>query len=278
MTNVTDKPNPRVGVDEPKVEVCRIGPDRAAKWLEKNHERNRRRRPAKVAEYAADMRAGRWVLSNQVISFDPDGTLLNGQHTLEAVVKSGVTIRCIVLWNCPAAAVLVMDGGMKRSTDDHFGMAGKSYPAGCGSTVRRVLMGHGNFAGGSISDLRVDEFMQQHGATIRFVHTATAKNRYAPAPVRAVLVRAMLSRRAVGERVERFADVLATGIMAAGENGAVLLRNHILAEKSAAAGSGTARANLYGLAESAVRAFLDRDGGRVLKPAKAELFPIPGDQ
>lgn len=264
-------------VAEQKVRIEDVTPEKAAQWIQRNHERNRRRRPAKVAEYAADMRAGRWFLGTQVIAFDPDGTLVNGQHTLEAVVKSGATIRSIVLYGCPRGSMMVIDGGMKRSSDDHFSMAGKNYPTGCGATVRRVLMGLANYAGRSITDQTVSDFMDRHGADVAFVHQSIGGGPFAKASVRAVLVRAKI-RKVPGERLERFCEVLKTGIMQAGENGAVLLRNYMTDQKTNAAGSGSARAALYAYAEPALKAFVEGERVKRLEPTGVELFPIPEDK
>lgn len=258
------------------VAIRTVTPDDAERWLEKNHDRNRRLRPAKVAEYAADMKSGRWVLSDQAISFDRDGWLINGQHRLQAVHRSGVSIKSLVLWNCPDRSLLVIDGGMKRSTDDRFVMAGKSYPKGCGATVRRLLIGmSADRTMQAISDWRVDEFMAEHGTDVAFVHTATTKHKATAASVRAVLARAKI-KRVAGERIERFCEVLGTGLMGAGENAAVLLRNHIIALKQAGAGTGQARQQLYAVTESALAAFLAGERVTKIAPAKQELFPVTG--
>lgn len=44
-----------------------------------------------VEQYAKDMREGRWVLSNDCITFDDNDVLTNGQQRLTAVVKSNTT-------------------------------------------------------------------------------------------------------------------------------------------------------------------------------------------
>lgn len=264
-------------VVEPEVHIVTVTAEIAEKWLEKNHDRNRKMREGKVREYMADMKSGRWVLSDQAISFDIFGNLINGQHRLQAVHRSEVSIRSLVLWNCPDRSLLVIDGGMKRSTNDRFGMAGKEYPSGCGATVRRVLMGAASYAGESISDWRVDEFMVQNGSAVSFVHKASAKFKITLAPVRAVLVRAKVGGTP-GEKIERFCEVLGTGIMGAGENGAVLLRNYISSLKQSVAGSGTARQKLYAVTEQALIHFLAGERVTKLNPVKEESFPISGDK
>jgi hypothetical protein len=265
---------PPTKTKQPTVQIMRVSPQQAANWLERNHERNRKLRPRKVAEYAADMAAGRWVLGAQVIVFNTRGELTNGQHTLHAVCKSETTVPLLVLFNAPDRSLYVLDGGMRRSTDDRFGMAGTGHVRGCGATVRRLLTGSSKGFTEAVSDQRVDEFMGQYGASVDLAHRCL-KGRFGQAAVRAVVVRAHI-RKVPGERLERFAEVLSTGIMGRGENAAVLLRN-VLVESKNVADSGTSRAKLYALTQTALDRFLAGDPVRALKPATAELFPIPGE-
>ena len=65
-----------------------VTPDMARTYL-KSNTHNRPLDAARVSKYAADMRAGRWLVSPETISFDEHGVLLNGQHRLGAIVESG---------------------------------------------------------------------------------------------------------------------------------------------------------------------------------------------
>lgn len=262
---------------EPRVSIMTVTPQQAENWLERNHPRNRKLREHKVRQYAADMEAGRWLLSTQVIAFNTKDELVNGQHTLHAILRSEASIRCVVLWGMPDPSMLTIDNGMKRSTDDQFSMSGRDYVRGAGATVRRLMIGGRTFQGRAISDLEVDEFMSKYAAAVAFAHKAVPAGRFAQAPVRAVVARAKIGRHP-GEKLERFGEVLNTGIMAAGEDAAVLLRNFILGMKGGAAGSGTQRSKLYDMAESALAAFLKGQRVKRIDPAIEELFPVPGDK
>jgi hypothetical protein len=91
----------------------RIDPVRAHEYLLFNVA-NRRARPTVVKRYAQDMRAGRWHFGIGMIVFDSDGTLIDGQHTLMAVIESGVTIEMLVLRGLDPGAKLVIDTGAPR--------------------------------------------------------------------------------------------------------------------------------------------------------------------
>jgi hypothetical protein len=264
---------------EPYVVIMDVTPEMAHEWLKKNHEKNRKKRTAKIAEYAVDQKRGNWVLSDQCISFDTDGKLINGQNRLQAVCISGVTIRVIVLFNAPRRAFYVIDGGAKRTTDERFAMAGLGYPSGCGATVRRIKIGISETRETrAISDSVIAEFMTDYGHQVAFVHKITQKYKITNASIRAVLTRARI-RRIAEARLERFCEVVSTGIMASGENAAVLLRNFIAkAVTKSVSGSSTGRRALYAMTETALTAFLADDPIIILKPTKVELFPIARDK
>lgn len=100
--------------------VMQITPEIAKEMLE--HNRNRRVRDKHVANLAKMMERGKWVLSPDGISFDKAGNLINGQHRLMAVIKSGCTVMMVVTTGCDESAIGVIDQGKMRSKDDHMEM------------------------------------------------------------------------------------------------------------------------------------------------------------
>lgn len=102
---------------KPSVAHVSVDPATAQRWLA-NNKVNRSLRLAKVNQYANDMAAGRWALSNDAICFAPDGTLLNGQHRLHAVIKSGATIVMLIARNMPPESMTSMDIGSSRTAAD----------------------------------------------------------------------------------------------------------------------------------------------------------------
>lgn len=258
---------------EPSVSIMSVSPVQAEDWLKNNHKKNRKFRKLKADEYAADMRAGRFNLGIQVIAFDTNKQLVNGQHVLHAVLMSGVTVRCIVMWNAPPSVLMIADGGMKRSTDDHFTMSGKQYPRGCGSTVRRVIIGLDRTVRGGISDQTVSAFMEQHVNAVAFAHTNLPKSPFASSFIRAPICRAYICKRGK-DKLERFCKTLTTGIMSdKTDTASVLLRNVTLALGAEKSGSQKTRADLYALTETALTRFLaGSDSKDKLLPAKEEQF------
>lgn len=101
-----------------------ITPELAAKWLARNT-RNRPINSSSLAGYVRDMRAGKWQVTGEAIKFDNEGTLLDGQHRLTAVVQSGATVQMLVVRGIEGGAQAVMDAGRRRSAADQFALGGK---------------------------------------------------------------------------------------------------------------------------------------------------------
>lgn len=110
---------------EPTLEIEDITPLKAQKYLGKNYEYNRNKRAKVIETYAKDMKQGRWRWHvAPPIVFDKDGRLIDGQHRLEAVVKSGKTIKSYVVRGAEEDDYKVIDSGIGRKAADGL----KQYP------------------------------------------------------------------------------------------------------------------------------------------------------
>lgn len=116
-----------------------VAPSMAEVWLTKNTA-NRRIRRQQVERFARDMESGAWQENGEGICFASDGTLINGQHRLTAIVTAGATLPMLVVRNLPMAAQDTMDDGAKRTTGDTFNFHGIANHHAAAAIVRRVLM------------------------------------------------------------------------------------------------------------------------------------------
>lgn len=112
-------------VETPPITAERITPHVARKLLAANR-RNRNMRPPRVAQMAEAMRRGEWLLNGETIKVADDGTLLDGQHRLQAVVDSGVEIESMVMRDLPVAVQDTVDTGRRRRLADILAIEGKS--------------------------------------------------------------------------------------------------------------------------------------------------------
>jgi hypothetical protein len=85
-----------------------INPEEAQAYLD-NNAKHRPIKEKKVDAYMTEMADGRWRLNGKTICFDTDGRLLNGQHRLSAVVKSGVSLTTVVVRGLDPALVPAKD-------------------------------------------------------------------------------------------------------------------------------------------------------------------------
>lgn len=117
-----------------------MDPQKAEAWLRKNT-KNRRLRLPHVNTLANDMINGRWVLNGQTIIFSADGTLLDGQHRLQAVIKSGATVPMAVAFGVDDTnAFKSIDMNvLKRGVDQLAIMMGIENASHASAAARRLL-------------------------------------------------------------------------------------------------------------------------------------------
>lgn len=141
-----------------------VGPEQAEKWLEQNIA-NRSLRPSRVKEYATAMTEGRWLYTADPIRFDEDGRLIDGQHRLKAVVKSGCTIEMHVVRGLSRDAQDKVDTGAIRTAADALKVRGFKHGAQLASIVPIVnwLLKGGGFAASYTRDEVVYWMGVHHG-------------------------------------------------------------------------------------------------------------------
>ena len=123
--------------DRPAYEVIDITPDMAGEMLTHNTH-NRPLRERVVNAYVEDMRNGDWEEDGQSIKFGKDGTLLDGQHRLAAIIESGVTLRVLVVRNLPNSTQENMDTQAKRTFGDVLRLRGETKYVALAAATRRV--------------------------------------------------------------------------------------------------------------------------------------------
>jgi hypothetical protein len=129
-------PLPRQGVTHA---IVAVGPATATRWLEGNTH-NRPVRDAHVDALARDMRAGRWRMTGDSIKFSQDGTLLDGQHRLWAVVVADCTVPLLVVRGLHPDAQDYVDIGTRRSVADALHLEGRTSTRETAALARACLM------------------------------------------------------------------------------------------------------------------------------------------
>jgi len=112
-----------------KTEVVEVSPTKALEMLSNNID-NRKLKTRIVKVYANDMRNDLWVENGETILVTEDGSILNGQHRLSAVIASSKTIRFLVATAAPIDGKgkltpmdVIQDRGSIRSHTDISGIS-----------------------------------------------------------------------------------------------------------------------------------------------------------
>jgi len=108
------------------IETKVIGPVLAAELL-KNNTRNRLVNKKLVDRYASDMANDNWQFVGDPIRIAEDGTLLDGQHRLHAVIKSDTKHEFLVITGLEGQSQAVMDGGRSRRLHDVLKINGEKH-------------------------------------------------------------------------------------------------------------------------------------------------------
>lgn len=124
---------------EPSFEIVEITPEMAKTMLSANTG-NRKIREKQVAALTRDIESGNWHMNGDAIRFNGDGTLLDGQHRLVAVIKSGKPIKSLVVHGIDSEAKRTIDTGAKRSAGDYFSFQGIKDPYSVAAACRYAMM------------------------------------------------------------------------------------------------------------------------------------------
>ena len=109
-----------------KLQTLTITPELASVFL-KNNQNNRKLSADKVRQIELDIRNGRWVFNGESIIISDDGITIDGQHRLEACVRSGMPIVSVVVSGVPYESRYSVDQGISRSAGSQAGIQGANH-------------------------------------------------------------------------------------------------------------------------------------------------------
>jgi hypothetical protein len=124
---------------EPAARYEKVTPAYARQLLERNtHNRNVRSRH--VLAMADDMRRGEFDDNGETVKIAVDGTIIDGQHRLLAIIESGVAQRMLIVSGLPMMAQETIDVGAKRTFGDVLLLRKEKNTAVLAATVRRLTL------------------------------------------------------------------------------------------------------------------------------------------
>lgn len=121
-----------------ETQVRIINPAEAARLLTLNC-CNRPLMEANVAFFENHLRLGELQLTHQGIAIGSSGKLLDGQHRLTAIVRTGISAELLVATDVADAAFAVLDTGAGRTARDVLGIHGAIYASTTAAAIRLYL-------------------------------------------------------------------------------------------------------------------------------------------
>lgn len=103
-----------------------------------NYEDNRPIAKAWVDYLARQIEGGLWKMNGEPLIFDGDGKLLDGQHRLAAIAKSGKTVPVMVVRGIDTDTFSTMDQGRNRSSGQVFRMREEKHSHLLSAICRKV--------------------------------------------------------------------------------------------------------------------------------------------
>lgn len=138
-----------------------------AKLMLMHNTKNRPTNTNWVAQLAGRMANGEWQENGDTIRFSNQGILLDGQHRLYAIIKSGKTIALSLVFGLLPEAFQTIDDNRKRSPSDVLANAGYSYYHVLAAAARIIptISGDSQTSSGistALSNMQILDFVEEN--------------------------------------------------------------------------------------------------------------------
>ena len=141
--------------------VVAVTPALAAEWLSRN-EGNRVVSEKTVDRYARDMSDGAWLLNGETVKRSVSGRMLDAQHRMMAVVRSGETVSMIVVTGLPDDVFSTFDIGERRQFKNYLHEKGKPTAAGAAAKVVLCVERDTAMSGLLPTNAELDDVLRRH--------------------------------------------------------------------------------------------------------------------
>lgn len=151
--------------------IVNVTPSLAESLLTRNT-KNRAYSNSAVKKYTTAMEAGEWVYDGSPLTFDRNGALINGQHRLMALFKSGKTLLFKIEIGYNPEVFLTMDIGKVRSGSDILTISGVKNSGIASSTANFVFNFSRNVVGSDSNQFRNNGLLNlSHTQLVRFYNS-----------------------------------------------------------------------------------------------------------
>lgn len=265
-------------------EIKKITPEQATEWLSDRWGEQRAVRGAHVSRLCADMEAGRFKVSPDAI-LRVKGKLANGQHRLEAVVRTGKAQQFLVMESNDEELYKVIDAGLRRTASD--GLIGLPFATSMPSIARWVQAYEAqgiyktmrtpadskshNGKDGYITQTMMIEYCLSNkdilSAAASFVNPLYSQTKLLPLSIGGAIY-VLGESHNKGDKTKNFLQQV---YVDGGTNAAGDLRNRLIANRGSK--SKLNAGYIFGITVKAFKSFCNGTRPGVLKWAKDEEFP-----
>lgn len=256
-----------------KIEV--VSPDDARIYIASSLG-NRALRKVRVSKYATDMRENRWMLMPHGLCFCQDH-LCDGHHRCAAVIEANVSVVMYVVRNVPRDALPYLDCGMPRNASDALRMAGQGeYTTALLSCARAFeVFPHEESRRQYQPPADLLPIIERHAEALDF-GCSVLRQRSAGISRAARILLGRAWYTADRKRLEEFAACLISGVPQDPKDdiAAITYRNFLLTVPRAN-GMSSIECERYRKGQTALAAFLRREGKCKLYGTEVDMFPIP---
>lgn len=271
------------------IKVMDITPEIAALLL-KGNANNRPLSKVYVDAYAEDMKSGEWCLNGESIklleseeSENSKYILLDGQHRLAAVVKSGVTIKSlVVVFSNSDEAVKYVDNGRKRSYKDSIVMDDVSGSAAyMRNTVVIAVARYAikkNTGMNAVSNARVHRYINDNKDQLEFIYNMLNKGGANIAGIRKApvwaAVKAAYDSGFYLDRLCEWCEVFKSGESVSNIHFPIIRFRNWCISRADGGGGAAAQNEVYMRAQYSLKAFELRNSKAISKEATKEFYVL----
>jgi hypothetical protein len=257
----------------PNCYLVNVTPEMARHWL-RNNNFNRPLNQRLVEKYARQMRTGNWQRTHQGIAFDSRGVVLDGQHRLWAIIRSGHAIPMLIFLNENFHVHESIDGGKTRSLLDvvRLEIRDNTLKNRHIYVVKAMWAGRHCVNQNDMTATEVSNLLRNFHLPVRFAVELLEHSHVADNVVMSVIARAYQS--VPQERLIKFCNILRNGEGSHPSATMILqFRDWLLRLKDRQAAT---RRDIYKRTEIVLNAFLNNAVTCDLFSDYKELFPLYG--
>lgn len=257
------------------VVIDTVTPAVAMRILQSHNEKNRFEKASHIERLAREMEENYWHLNHQGIALDEAGDLLDGQHRLGSVVKTGKPINTMIFIYKGRSVVNSIDAGVTRNYADHKAMVGMpTISFGKQAVLRMFLTIDSGRSRHSSSDL--DEIIETAGPVVDWVIKQFPT--WVAGVTRATVLAAIASAygHVSEEKLARFCKVLYTQAADSAdpaEQTIVNLLRWLINNKSTRSGT-VERRDEFLRTQRAIQAYAAGEALKYSRPSQTLVYPV----